>query len=68
MMKKGSYVINAARGGLVDEDALLKCLEDGHLAGAALDTFVTEPLPADSNLPENANLIWTPQRRASSQA
>jgi D-3-phosphoglycerate dehydrogenase / 2-oxoglutarate reductase len=65
MMKKGAYVINAARGGLVDEDALLKCLEDGHLAGAALDTFVTEPLPADSKLRENAKLILTPHLGAS---
>jgi D-3-phosphoglycerate dehydrogenase / 2-oxoglutarate reductase len=65
MMKKGAYVINAARGGLVDEDALLKCLEDGHLAGAALDTFVTEPLPADSKLRDNAKLILTPHLGAS---
>ena len=64
-MKKGAYLINAARGGLVDEDALLKLLEEGHLAGAALDTFVTEPLPADSKLRGNAKLILTPHLGAS---
>ncbi|QLA18866.1 phosphoglycerate dehydrogenase [Desulfolutivibrio sulfoxidireducens] len=42
-MKPGSYVINAARGGLIDEDALHAALVDGHLAGAALDSFEQEP-------------------------
>src|SRR5207342_3539467 len=64
-MKKGAYLINAARGGLVDEDALLKLLDEGHLAGAALDTFVTEPLPADSKLRGNPKLILTPHLGAS---
>jgi D-3-phosphoglycerate dehydrogenase len=64
-MKPGSYVINAARGGLVDEDALLRLLEEGHLAGAALDTFATEPLQADSPLRSNAKLILTPHLGAS---
>jgi D-3-phosphoglycerate dehydrogenase len=64
-MKKGAYLINAARGGLVDEDALLKLLDEGHLAGAALDTFVTEPLPADSKLRDNPKLILTPHLGAS---
>ncbi len=65
LMKKGSYLINAARGGLVDEDALLKLLDEGHLAGAALDTFVTEPLQKDSPLRGNAKLILTPHLGAS---
>jgi len=64
-MKKGSYLINAARGGLIDEEALLKLLDEGHLAGAALDTFVTEPLPKDSPLRNNAKLILTPHLGAS---
>ena len=42
-MKKGSYLINAARGNLIDEEALYDALESGHLAGAALDTFKQEP-------------------------
>jgi D-3-phosphoglycerate dehydrogenase / 2-oxoglutarate reductase len=64
-MKKGAYLINAARGGLVDEDALLKMLDAGHLAGAALDTFVTEPLQKESPLRNNAKLILTPHLGAS---
>src|SRR6476619_3049217 len=64
-MKPGAYVINAARGGLVDEDALLKLLDEGHLAGAALDTFATEPLPADSPLRSHPRLILTPHLGAS---
>jgi D-3-phosphoglycerate dehydrogenase len=42
-LKKGALVINAARGGLIDEQALLDCLKEGHIAGAALDCFETEP-------------------------
>jgi D-3-phosphoglycerate dehydrogenase len=64
-MKKGAYLVNAARGGLVDEDALLKLLDEGHLAGAALDTFTTEPLPADSPLRNHPKLILTPHLGAS---
>lgn len=64
-MKKGAYLINAARGGLVDEDALLHLLDEGHLAGAALDTFATEPLQADSPLRAHPKLILTPHLGAS---
>lgn len=42
-MKKGSYVINTARGGAVDEDALVTAIEEGHLAGAGIDVFLEEP-------------------------
>lgn len=44
-MPKGSYIVNAARGGVVNESALLEAVENGHLAGAALDVFVNEPNP-----------------------
>jgi D-3-phosphoglycerate dehydrogenase len=64
-MKRGAYLINAARGGLVDEDALLALLDEGHLAGAALDTFAIEPLPADSVLRTHSKLILTPHLGAS---
>ncbi|WP_147652147.1 phosphoglycerate dehydrogenase [Vulcaniibacterium gelatinicum] len=64
-MKRGAWLINAARGGLVDEAALLRLLDEGHLAGAALDTFATEPLPADSPLRRHPRLILTPHLGAS---
>jgi D-3-phosphoglycerate dehydrogenase len=64
-MKPGGMLINAARGGLVDESALLRLLDEGHLAGAALDTFVTEPLAADSPLRMHPNLVLTPHLGAS---
>ncbi|GAB6195091.1 phosphoglycerate dehydrogenase [Lysobacter xanthus] len=64
-MKPGAMLINAARGGLVDEAALLRLLDEGHLAGAALDTFVTEPLAADSPLRAHPNLVLTPHLGAS---
>jgi len=64
-MKRGAYLVNAARGGLVDETALLDALDSGQLAGAALDTFATEPLPADSPLRTHPNLVLTPHLGAS---
>src|SRR5688572_28222212 len=64
-MKQGAYIINAARGGLVDEAALLRLLDEGHLGGAALDTFATEPLQADSPLRAHEKLILTPHLGAS---
>ncbi|QNP39962.1 phosphoglycerate dehydrogenase [Lysobacter solisilvae (ex Woo and Kim 2020)] len=64
-MKKGAYIINAARGGLVDETALLRLLDEGQIAGAALDTFATEPLQGDSPLRKHPKLILTPHLGAS---
>ncbi|HEU5235891.1 MAG TPA: phosphoglycerate dehydrogenase [Pyrinomonadaceae bacterium] len=63
--KRGVRVINCARGGLIDETALLKALQDGHVAGAALDVFEVEPLPADSPLRGAPNLVLTPHLGAS---
>jgi phosphoglycerate dehydrogenase-like enzyme len=65
-MKKGSYLINAARGGVVDEDAVLDALRSGHLAGAALDVFAKEP-PDPSPLFEHENLIALPHLGASTK-
>ena len=61
-MKQGSYFINTARGGLVDEDALCDALESGHLAGAGLDVVVTEPPGEESRLLNctHPNLVITP--------
>nr|MBA2434737.1 phosphoglycerate dehydrogenase [Chthoniobacterales bacterium] len=63
--KRGLRLINCARGGLIDEAALLEALESGQVAGAALDVFETEPLPADSPLRGIPNLILTPHLGAS---
>jgi len=57
LMKKGAYLINAARGGLVDEDALFQALNTGHLAGAALDCFEQEPY--QGTLKELKNVLLT---------
>jgi D-3-phosphoglycerate dehydrogenase len=63
--KRGVRVINCARGGLIDEAALAQALRDGHVAGAALDVFETEPLPDDSPLRDAPNLVLTPHLGAS---
>lgn len=63
-MKKGVMIINAARGGIVDEKALYDGLKSGKIAGAALDVFETEP-PKNSPLFELENLIGTPHLGAS---
>lgn len=59
-MAPGSFLINIGRGELVDEDDLARRLADGRLAGAGLDVFAVEPLPADSALWEMPNVIITP--------
>jgi phosphoglycerate dehydrogenase-like enzyme len=59
-MKPGSYFLNLARGGVVDEHALIQALESGQIAGAALDVFSQEPLPEEHPLWRTKNVILTP--------
>ncbi|MEN8375545.1 MAG: phosphoglycerate dehydrogenase [Gemmatimonadota bacterium] len=66
-MKQGSFLINAARGGVVDEDALLAALQDGHLGGAALDVYAHEPLPGDSPLRGVEGVVLTPHLGAATR-
>jgi D-3-phosphoglycerate dehydrogenase len=63
-MKEGAYLLSAARGGIIDEEALFNALQSGKLAGAALDVFATEP-PGDSPLMGLDNFICTPHLGAS---
>ena len=60
LLPAGARVINCARGGIIDEKALLESLDSGHLAGAALDVFETEPLPADHPIVSHPKMVITP--------
>lgn len=60
IMPKGSILVNTARGALVDETAVIEALESGHLAGAGLDTFTTEPPPLDLAFGGVRGVIMTP--------
>lgn len=63
--KSTARILNVARGGLVDEKALVQAISEGKLAGAALDVFEEEPLPSESPLLNNPNIIVTPHLGAS---
>ncbi|MBW2096838.1 MAG: phosphoglycerate dehydrogenase [Deltaproteobacteria bacterium] len=65
-MKKGAYVINCARGGIVNEDDVYEALASGHLGGAAFDVFTSEP-PGNMKLMELDNFICTPHLGASTR-
>ena len=64
-MKEDAILVNASRGGIVDEEALYDLLKDSKIKGAGFDVFATEPLPKDSNLRTLDNLVLTPHLGAS---
>jgi D-3-phosphoglycerate dehydrogenase / 2-oxoglutarate reductase len=66
-MKKGAFVLNVSRGGVVDETALAKALNNGRIAGAGLDVYEHEPLSPDSPLLDAPNLVLTPHLGASTK-
>lgn len=67
IMKNGVRIINCARGGIIDEAALIKAVKEGKVAGAAIDVFEQEPLPADNELLKLDNVITTPHLGASTE-
>ena len=60
LLPRGAIVVNISRGPVIDETALTAALRDGHLGGAGLDVFATEPLPTDSPLWDMDNVIVSP--------
>jgi D-3-phosphoglycerate dehydrogenase len=66
MMKPDAYLITVSRGGIIDEVALAKAMQSGHLAGAGIDVTEREPLPPDSPLWDLPNVIITPHLAGSS--
>src|SRR6185295_553785 len=60
LMRPDAYLLNVARGAVIDEPALIAALERGAIAGAGLDVFVEEPLPPSSRLWSLPNVILTP--------
>lgn len=65
-LKKGALIVNCGRGGVIDEEALLAALESGHIAGAGLDVFASEP-PADFKLAQHPRVVATPHIGAQTQ-
>ncbi|WP_216332436.1 hydroxyacid dehydrogenase [Rhizobium sp. X9] len=63
-VKRGAIVINTARGGIIDENALADALADGHVRAAGLDTFETEPLPSTDRLVSEERVVLSPHNAA----
>jgi D-3-phosphoglycerate dehydrogenase / 2-oxoglutarate reductase len=66
-MKRGAIIVNAARGGVIDEDALAAALRSGHIAGVGLDVYAEEPLPAAHPLRELDRAVLTPHLGAATE-
>ena len=66
-MKRGAFIVNCSRGGVVDEPALLAALETGRIGGAALDVYSEEPPPSDSPLRNHPRIVTTPHLGASTR-
>jgi D-3-phosphoglycerate dehydrogenase len=66
-MKKGVRLINCARGGIIDEEALVSAIKEGKVAGAAMDVFEQEPIPPESELLKLDNIVLTPHLGASTE-
>jgi glyoxylate/hydroxypyruvate reductase A len=60
LLPAGAYIVNCGRGNLIDDDALIEAMDQGHIAGAALDVFRTEPLPADHPFWSHPKVTMTP--------
>jgi glyoxylate reductase len=60
LMKRTAYIVNTSRGGIIDESALCKALDENQIAGAGLDVFTAEPLPEGSPLLKMRNVVLTP--------
>jgi glyoxylate/hydroxypyruvate reductase A len=67
-LRRGAYLINPARGGLVDDDAVLAALDSGQLSGAALDVFNEEPLPPDHPYWAHPKVAVTPHMASRTHA
>ena len=66
-MKKGAFLVNPARGALVDLDALARAIMNGQIAGAALDAFELEPLPKNTSILQCENIVLTPHTGAETE-
>ncbi|MFC1960415.1 D-2-hydroxyacid dehydrogenase [Chloroflexota bacterium] len=66
-LPKGAFIINIARGAVLDQNALIEALESGYLSGAALDVFAFEPLPEDSPLWEMPNVLISPHSASTAE-